>query len=113
MTSDGTAAARFKRAIETRSVLLAEMSAREMRHVNLLDALDFCWLVAGEAPERYERAARRWFHRLVGEREGLTLGEYQLALTCLRELPTGDRDRLRDILRVLAGGRQSSSGHWR
>ena len=84
-----------------------------MRQVNLLDALDFCWLVASEAPDRYERTARRWFQRLVSEKNGLTLDQLQLALACLRGLPTGDQDRLRDVLRGLAGGRQSSSGNRR
>jgi hypothetical protein len=104
VTADGTPATRFRRAIETRSVYLAELSAREMRQVTLLDALDYCWLGAIEAPDRYERAARRWFQRLAAERTGLTLDQLQLAASCLCAMPTGDRDRLRDMLRVLAGG---------
>ena len=113
VSPDGTATTRFRRALETRSVYLAETSLREMRRVTLLDSLDFCWLVSIEAPDRYERTPRRWFRRLVDERETLTLDECQLALACLRGMPAGDRERLRDALRVLAGGRQSSSGLWR
>jgi hypothetical protein len=113
VTSDGSPATRFRRAIETRSVFLAETAAREMHEVSLLDALDFCWLVAGEAPDRYERTARRWFQRLAAERTGLRLDQLQLAAACLCALPAEDRDRLRDVLRALAGGKQSASGHWR
>ncbi len=29
--------------------------------LSLLDALDFCWLVAIETPGPYEGMARRWF----------------------------------------------------
>lgn len=93
--------------------MLAETALREMRRVRLLDALDFCWLVSIEAPHRYERTAHRWFQRLVDERETLTLDQCQLALACLRGMPSGDRERLTDVLRVLAGGRQTSTGVWR
>ena len=91
----------------------AETAAREMGGLPLLDAVDLCSLMAVEAPDRYERAARRLFRRLVAERDTLTLEDAQLAIACLRALPRGDRQRLTDVLRVLAGGKQSSNGHWR
>jgi hypothetical protein len=31
------------------------MAMREMRRVGLLDALDYCTLLAAEAPDRYDR----------------------------------------------------------
>ena len=91
----------------------AEAAARELRWLSLLDAVDLCVLMASEDVERYERAARRWFQRLVAERDDLTLEQAQLAIACLRELRHGDTDRLADVLRVLAGGRLGSSGNWR
>ena len=91
----------------------AETAAREMGGLPLLDAVDLCSLMAVEAPDRYERAARRLFRRLIAERETLTLDEAELAIACLRALPRGDNERLTDVLRGLAGGRQSSSGLWR
>jgi hypothetical protein len=94
-------------------VFLAETAAREMPHVTLLDALDFLWLVANEAPDRFERTAHRWFERLVTERNALNLDELQLALACPRRLRSAEHERLRDVPRALAGGRQSSSGPWR
>jgi hypothetical protein len=113
VTSQGSARDRFQRALAVRSLLQAESAARELRSLSLLDAVDLCVLIATEAPERYERAARRLLVRLVTERERLTLDDAQLAIACLRALRFGDTDRLADMLRVLAGGRQGSNGHWR
>jgi hypothetical protein len=113
VTSEGSAHGRFQRALEVRSVLAAETAARELGRLSLLDALDFCALLAHEAPERYERAARRWFERLLRERDGLSLDQAQLAIACLLGLPSGDREWLANVLRGLAGGKQNSSGHWR
>jgi hypothetical protein len=38
----------------------AELALREMRRVGLLDALDYCALLAAEHDERFEPAAIRW-----------------------------------------------------
>jgi hypothetical protein len=57
MTSDGSPVTRFRRSIEVRSVNQAEMAMREMDRVGLLDALDYCVLLAAEAPDRYDPAA--------------------------------------------------------
>jgi len=59
-----------------------------------MDAADLCVLFAQEAPDRYERAARRPLERLVTEQAALTLDEAQLAIACLRGLPLGDTGRL-------------------
>jgi len=113
MTAEGRPYARFRRALGVRSLMGAETAAREMRRLGLLDAIDLCALMAVEAPDRYPRAARRLFVRLVTEREQLTLDQAELAIACLRGLPGGDRDRLADVLRGLAGGRQGQNGVWR
>jgi hypothetical protein len=68
----------------------------------LLDAFDYCALVASELPERFDRAARRWLSLLLTEcEERLTLDDVQLALVCLRSLPVGDAEQLRATLRAL------------
>jgi hypothetical protein len=62
--------------------------ARELPHVNLVDALRLCVLLAEKEPERrYERAAVRWLGRLALERKDLTLAETHLAVDALRALP--------------------------
>jgi hypothetical protein len=111
MTSDGTAYTRFRRSIEVRSVSQAEMAMREMPRVGLLDALDFCTLLAADAPNRYEPAARRWLSLLLAECESLTLDDVQLAVACLRSLPGGDIDPIRDTLRALVERRHRLRGH--
>jgi hypothetical protein len=113
VTADPRPYARFRKALEVRSVMQVEAAARELGRLSLLDAIDYCLLLASEAPERYERAARRLLVRLVTERDSLGLDEAQLAIACLRGLVGADRDRLADVLRVLAGGRQRSNGGWR
>jgi hypothetical protein len=113
MTPDGSAHARFRRALEVRSVLQAETAAREIGRLSLVEAVDLIALMAIEAPDRYRRAERRWFRRLITERDSLTLYQAQLAIACLQGLGGADHDRLADVLRSLAGGRQGSSRHWR
>lgn len=69
MTSAGRPYARFRRA----SRFQVEAAARELGRLGLLDALDYLVLLAAEAPDRYDRAARRWLARLLEESPALTL----------------------------------------
>ena len=101
MSSDGLAHAAFRRALETRSVTQAEFALREMRRVGLLDALDYCALLAIERSYRFEPTACRWLGVLLSECRSLTLDDAQLGLACLRSLSAGDVDPIRETLRVL------------
>jgi len=89
MTSEGRPYARFRRALDVRSVMQAEIAAQELGQLGLLDALDYITLLALEAPERYDRAARKWLARLLAESPALTLDEATVALGCLRGLAAG------------------------
>ena len=95
---DGPAIApvRFRRAIDARSVLLAELTAREMRHLTLEDALELVILYAEAGDEKFERAACRWLSRLTIERENLTLSEAQLAAAALARPGSCPADRRDD-----------------
>jgi hypothetical protein len=88
----------------------AEAAARELGRLGLLDALDYLALVATEEPARFERAARRWMTRLLDESHDLGLDDAQLALACLRSLPAGDLEQLRETLRALVKRRHASRG---
>jgi hypothetical protein len=90
MTAQGSAYTRFKRAIERKNLLGAEMSLREMRQVSLLEALDYLVLLAELRPDRAPAAAVRWHGRLELEAPTLTLTESQLALAALTTLCAGD-----------------------
>jgi hypothetical protein len=86
------------------------MAAREMRRLGSLDALDYCALRAADVPDRYESAARCWLGLLLAECGSLTLDDVQLALSCLRSLPAGDVDPVRETLRALVKRRHRLRG---
>src|SRR5437868_726268 len=90
MTSQGTAHARFERAIRSRNLLNAEIAAREMGGLSLADALSLCELLANTDPARYERAALRWLQRFIDERLP-PLTEVVLAASALAEVRHGRR----------------------
>jgi hypothetical protein len=106
MTAQGQPRARFRRAIQRKNLLGAEMCAREMGVVDLVEALDLVCLVAEAAPERFDGFARRWLARLADERP-LALGELDLAVTALRALPSS---RARAALRLLCGDQRDGPG---
>ena len=106
MTAQPSPPIRFRRAIDARSVLLAELTAREMRHLTLEDALELVVLYAEAGDEKFERAACRWLSRLTNERENLTLGEAQLAaaaLAGLKDAPATAAATLRSVVGAKAG----------
>lgn len=59
---------RFRRAIERRSLINAELAAREMGQVSLEDALSLVILYAEQGEPRFEKAAVRWLGRLLLEK---------------------------------------------
>ena len=101
MTSEGSAHGRFTRAIKTGNLYAAEMAARELRGLSLLDALDLVILMARVRPDRLERAAIRWHGRLEIEATTLTLPESRFALAALERLPADPQagELLRKLLR--------------
>jgi hypothetical protein len=88
----------------------AEAAARDLGRLGLLDALDNLTLLATEEPAWFERVARRWLTRLLDESLELSLDDAQLALACLRSLPAGDVEQLRETLRALVRRRHVSRG---
>lgn len=101
MTSEGSASGRFSRAIKQRNLFQAEIAAREMRGLSLIDALELVILIAAVRPDRLERAAVRWHGRLEVEVPKLTLAESRFALAALERLPADPQagDMLRKLLR--------------
>ena len=91
MTSQGTAAARFQRAIQRRNVLLAETSARELGGLSLSEALSLCLLYEVEGDPRFERAFRRWLRRIRVE-HGLSHRQVELLRSAAGALSTPFRD---------------------
>jgi hypothetical protein len=110
MTAEGRPYAGFRRALEVRSVMQAETAAREMGRLGLNDTLDYLALVSQEAPDRFDRAARRWLARMLSESEALTLEEADMALSCLRGLRAGYVEQSREVLRALVKRRHETRG---
>jgi hypothetical protein len=100
MTSQGTAHGRFTRALAQRNLRGAEIAAKEMGGLSLIDALDYLAVLAGVQPQRAPAAAIRWHGRLELEAATLTLAESQLALAALASLCEGDTAAV-DVLRRL------------
>ena len=84
MGDNGTAHARFQRAIERRQLLFAEAAARELGQLFLADALDFLLLLAATHPERFDRAVARWHARFVLETRPIGVADAQLLLGAVR-----------------------------
>jgi hypothetical protein len=78
VTAHGSPATRFARAIERRSLINAELAAREMTVVSLEHALQLVILYAEQGEDRFERAAVRWLGRLLLEKPM----PFSLAIRC-------------------------------
>jgi hypothetical protein len=68
MTSQGTAQARFTRAVRNGHVLHAEIAARELGGLSPANALSLVLLYQRAGDEKFERAARRWIRRVQIDR---------------------------------------------
>jgi hypothetical protein len=101
MTSQGSAHGRFTRALAQQNLFAADLAAKELGGLSLVDALDYLGLVADARPERLERAAIRWHGRLELEAPTLTMAEAQLALAALADLRGGSADVMPLLKRLL------------
>jgi hypothetical protein len=97
MTSDGSAYARFRRALRTGNHTLVIATARELPHVALDDALRICLVLRDGDPEQYEKAAVRWLGRFALEARGVTIDALRLAADALDALP----DRATEAMEIL------------
>jgi hypothetical protein len=85
VTSQGSAYARFRRALDRGNLIEATASARELEHVGLVEALELCLLLCDKAPDRFWRAALRWHGRYCREVD-VELDEGQAVLATLAAL---------------------------
>jgi hypothetical protein len=92
VTAQGSAHGRFERALRNRQVFQAELAARELGALPLIDALRLVALYSEAEPETFSRPAARWLSRFVNE-AGLDLLAAQLALSALMLLPGAERQR--------------------
>jgi hypothetical protein len=91
MTSQGSAHGRFQRAIRRLHAVAAEIAAKEMGQLSLIDALTLVACYARTGSPKFERAAVRWLARISEER-GASLRDMRLAATRLEALRTKHHD---------------------
>jgi len=84
--SNGSAYARFRRALNTGNQALVLTAAKELPQIGLDDALRICLILREGDPERYERAAVRWLGRFATEARGVTIEALKAAANALDEL---------------------------
>ena len=88
VTAQGSAYARFRRALDSRNATVALATATELDFVSLPDALELVLLLADD-PRRFRGAALRWHARYCGEVPGVGFEEAQAVLACLAGLAGG------------------------
>jgi hypothetical protein len=86
MTAQGNPRPVFRRAIERENVAAAEINARLMGKVTLIEALDLTALVALKDPGRCSRFAARWLGRSLAETPAATLEDPAIVAACLGAL---------------------------
>jgi hypothetical protein len=91
VTSQGSAFARFRRAVAAGNATVALAAATELPRLGLEDALALVLVLTTDLG-RFDRAATRWVARFVLETRGVGADEAQLALAALRALRGPERE---------------------
>jgi hypothetical protein len=97
MTSQGSAHGRFQRALQRRHLVAAEMAAKEMGQLSLIDALMLVACYARTGSPKFDKAAVRWLARLAEERDS-PLRDIRLAANALEALRTKHHDLAEKML---------------
>ena len=100
VTVQGSAQPRFCRAVERKSVLNAELAAREMGQLVLKDALSLVLPYAATNDPRFDRASTRWIAARFCVEGKPSLSELQAAVSALALLQCGGGE---DAARLLVG----------
>jgi hypothetical protein len=100
VTNQGSADARFQRALGTGNITLIRTAAGELPSVGLADALEVCLVLRGAEPESYERAVLRWLGRFCLEQPDLRFSGLRVAMESFEQLPK-EPDRAARRLRQL------------
>jgi hypothetical protein len=104
----GSAYARFRRALETDSAMLATAAAHELPQLHLADALRLCLVYARADRARFDRAIVRWHARLCLEAKGLDLATAQIGLAAATGLAGPHRHQSALLLAAIADDHQLS-----
>jgi hypothetical protein len=102
LTAQGSARTTFKRAIERGVFPIAEMTAREIGHIWLSDALALTVLAVEKAPGKRNAYAVRFLRRLFEDDPNLTIDEAALATSALAALGGRSHEQAVSTLRAMA-----------
>jgi hypothetical protein len=83
VTSQGHPTVVFQRAIERGNVVAAELAARQLGGLSLVDALELTALIALRDRGRAGRAGARWLQRWLDETAGATIEDACMVAGCL------------------------------
>jgi hypothetical protein len=97
VTSEGSAHARFHRALEVGTPLMVRAAPAELQRVGLDDALAICLVFLDGEPDSFPRAAARWVARLTLE-QPVALTDANLALASLGALQYGNQRAVAESL---------------
>jgi hypothetical protein len=86
LTAQGHPRTIFGRAIKSRNLIVAELTARDLGRLSLDESLALTALVACQEPGRRSRFAVRWLVRLLEEDDPLSIQEVALAASALATL---------------------------
>jgi hypothetical protein len=100
VSSDGSAYARFRRALETGNEMLVLGAARELPQIALDDALRICLVLREGDRRRYDRAAVRWLGRFALEARAVTMADLRAAAAALDALPTRSVEAMEQLQRL-------------
>jgi hypothetical protein len=81
-----SALATFALAIERGNVVAAELAARDLGNLRLVDALELTALIAQKNRLRSRRMAARWLERWLTETPGPTIDDAVMVAGCLAAL---------------------------
>jgi hypothetical protein len=92
----------FRRALERGNALVAEMTARELGHISLREALELTALVARHDRVRGSRLAARWLERWLGDSPAPMIDDAVIVAANLAALGGGGHDGAVSALRASA-----------
>jgi hypothetical protein len=95
VTSQGHAYAQFQRALKSGNAFLAMNAGRELRHVDLADALSLLLLLRDDDPVRFDHAAVRWLARYYAEDRRLRIRDAREVIDLLEGI--GEHDQVAQL----------------
>ena len=111
MTAQGPPRAIFNRAIERRSLAIAETTLRELGRPTLCELLELTLLIAEQDPRRYPRVSARWLIPYLEQHAEATIDDAAFAVACLEAVagPANEHavSALRDMAMRVNSGRRT------